>query len=239
MKNTEHYRVPIHDTDANNIASASAVLRYMQEAAHRQFEKHHPTLEELRRDGKAFLLSKLNMSIYQPIFAYEEVTAESWPCESKGVSFLRCGRVLRDNVIVAELSSIWALVNINEKKLLKVSDLDWDVTNDDPLELDIPARIKIPKDMPMSLVGERMIMYSDLDVNEHMNNTNYPDMLCDYLPDMKGRRVISISLNYASELQYGESAKIYLGMSDGAYFVRVIKENGVTGAEAEIVLDDI
>ena len=239
MKQIERYRVTIHDTDVNNIASASAVLRYMQEAAHMQFETQHPTLSELRQEGKAFILSKLNMSVYQPIYGYDIITAETWPCESKGVSFNRCSRILRDGNIVAELSSVWALVDINTRKLLRVTDLDWDVTTEPPLELDYPARIRIPKDIQLALVGERLILYSDLDLNEHMNNTNYPDMLCDYLPSMIGKRVISISISYASELHNGESVKMYVGENDGVYYIRVIKENGTVGAEAEIVLDEI
>lgn len=239
MKQIEHYRIPVHDTDLNNIVSASATLRYMQEAAHRQFETQHPTLDELRIQGKAFILSKLNMSIYNPIKAYDEIIVESWPCESKGVSFNRCGRILRDGNIVAELSSVWALVDIKTRRLLRVTDLDWNVPSDDPLELDSPARIRIPKDIQLALVGERLIAYSDLDINEHMNNTNYPDMLCDYLPSMKGKRVVSISINYASELSNGETVKIYYGESDGLYYMRTLKENGSVGAEAEIVLDEI
>lgn len=238
MKQIEHYRVPIHDTDVNRIASASAILRYMQEAANLQFENQHPTLDELRNNGKTFILSKLNMSVYQPIYGCDMITAETWPCESKGVSFNRCSRILRDGSIVAELSSVWALVDINTRRLLRVTDFSWNVENEPPLELDSPARIKIPKDMQLSLVGERFIVYSDLDINKHMNNTKYPDMFCDYLP-MIGRRVVSISINYASELHNGETVKIYLGENDGIYYIRAIKENGTVGAEAEILLDEI
>jgi len=239
MKQIEHYRVPIHDTDVNNVASASAVLRYMQEAAHLQFENQHPTLAELRQENKAFILNKLNMSIYQPIRAYDMITAETWPCESKGVSFNRCSRILRDGVIIAELSSVWALIDINSHKLLRVTDLVWDVENEPALELDSPARIRIPKDIQLSLVGERLIVYSDLDLNNHMNNTNFPDMICDYIPSMIGKRVISISINYAAELQSGETVKMYLGENDGVYYMRTVRENGTVGVEAEIVLDEI
>ena len=239
MKHIEHYRVPMHDTDVNSVATASAVLRYMQEAANRQFENRHPTLAELRRENKAFILNKLNMSIYKPIYAYEMITAETWPCDSKGASFNRCSRILRDGVIIAELSSVWALIDINSHKLLRVTDFVWDVENEPALELDSPVRIRIPKDIQLSLVGERLIVYSDLDLNNHMNNTNFPDMICDYLPSMIGKRVISMSINYASELSSGETVKMYLGENDGVYYVRTVKENGVIGAEAEIVLDEI
>lgn len=239
MKNAENFRVPIHDADLNGIATASSVLRYMQEAAHMQFVKNPPTLEELRNGGKVFLLSKLNMSIYSPITAYDQIVAESWPCESKGVSFNRCGRILRGGVIVAELVSVWAFMDLSERRLLKTSDFSWNVTNEEPLELDFPTRIKIPKDIQLILVGERQIVYSDLDGNGHMNNTKYPDMLCDFLPSMKNKRVAVISLNYTSELPLGENIKIYLGENDGTYYFRTVKEDGMTGAEAEMILEDI
>ena len=37
--------------------------------------------------------------------------------------------------------------------------------------------------MNLSLVGEHTVEYSDVDVNRHLNNTKYPDMLCGFLPD--------------------------------------------------------
>jgi len=239
MKHSEKYRVALYDSDVNNIISASHVLRYMQETADLQCAGTNFNTNKLRVEGKAFILSKMSMSIYEPIYAYDRITAQSWPCESKGVSFNRCSRILRGDIIVAELATIWAFVNLGDRKLIRVADCDFDIPMDEPLDLDIPARVRIPKNVDLTLVGERTAMYSDIDINDHVNNATYPDMLCDFIPDMKGRRVISIIINYINEMPFGETVKVYSTEYDGTYYFRTIRENGSTGVEAEIVVDEV
>jgi len=239
MKHTENYRVAIHDTDVNNIVSASAVLRYMQEAGNLQCEGTNADTKKLRAEGKAFILSKLSMNIYKPLYAYDQIIAQSWPCDSKGMSFNRCARILRDGNIIAELATVWAFVNLNDRKLIRVTDFDVDMSLDEPLELDMPARVRIPRNAELSLVGERTAMYSDIDINNHVNNTNYIDMLCDFIPNMKGLRVISVIINYINEMPLGETVKVYSLENDGTYYFRTIRENGSTGVEAEIVIDEL
>ena len=47
-----------HDLDLNDIASPSAVLRYMQEAAYMQMQYCKPTMDDLRAENKVFVVSR-------------------------------------------------------------------------------------------------------------------------------------------------------------------------------------
>ena len=68
-----------------------------------------PSNEELREQGKAFLLSRINMSLYHPLFAGDDIEAFSWGCESRGVSFNRCYQLRRGGEVIAEAASVWGL----------------------------------------------------------------------------------------------------------------------------------
>ena len=57
MKWTEYIKVSPHDTDINTVVSASSLIRYMQDAANSQLHNLGPSNEDLRADGKAFILS--------------------------------------------------------------------------------------------------------------------------------------------------------------------------------------
>jgi acyl-ACP thioesterase len=143
-------------------------------------------------------------------------------------------------MIVAEAVSVWALCGVQDKKLHRVTEFDFGYRTDDMIELDMPARFKIPDDVEMRLVGERTVEYADIDINGHMNNTHYPDILCSYIgADMRGQRVISMGISYISEAPLGETLKIYSGVSDGVYYVRTVRESGQTNVEAEIMLEAI
>lgn len=240
MKWSGEYRIIAGDVDCNDIVSASSIFRYMQEAANSAMEADGPSYNELFDQGLAFILSRMRMSSYSPIRAHDNVVVQSWACESRGVQWNRCYRILRDGMIVAEAVSVWALCGVHDKKLHRVNEFDFGYRTDDMIELDMPARFKIPDDVEMKLVGERTVEYADIDLNGHMNNAHYPDVLCSYIgTDMRGQRVISMGISYVSEAPLGETLKIYSGVSDGVYYVRTKRENGQVNVEAEIMLEAI
>ena len=237
----ENKTVSPHDLDINNILSASGVLRFLQDAAYSQMYHNPPTMDELRAEGKIFILSRVAMSIYAPAYVQEKLVSQSWACESKGFSFNRCCRLMRGEETIAELCAVWALVDADSRRLLRVEDYGQTYENEPMLTLDAPSRIRIPRDVPLSLVGEYAVSYNDADINLHINNTNYPDILCGFLPDMKGKRVSKISIAYVHEAPLGESIKIYLtrGDEDDSYYLRTVRADGQVNVEAYLELDRI
>ena len=240
MRWTENYIVNSHDPDMNNVVSVSGLMRYMQDVANCQMEGEKPSYNDLLQQGKAFVLSRLRMSIYHPLYNHDKIEAQSWACESSGASFNRCYCIKKDGVIVAEATSVWALLDIKTRRLCRVSDFENGYSTDEMLQLDLPARFRIPQEIPLSLVGERCVEYQDVDMNHHINNTRYPDILCGYLPTMEGMRVIKIEINYISEAPLGEAIKVYMGTAgEGTYYFRTVRGSGKTNVEAEIVVEEI
>lgn len=239
MKHTEFFKINSHDTDYNGILRPSCVMRYMQETANLQLNSYHPNLYELNEDNKSFLLGRSSMSVYAPLHNFEDIKVETWACEGKGVTFLRCGRIYRDDVIVAEIITNWALVDRVNQRFLRHGEIEFGFGTDEPLELDMPRRINIPAELKLSLVGERTIYYGDVDLYGHMNNTNYPDMLCAFLPAMKDKMVVRCSISFLHDAPLGETLKIYLASDTDTYYFRTVKEDGTVNIEAELILEDI
>lgn len=234
---SEPKTVSPHDLDENNIASASAILRYLQDSAYGQMYNNPPSMDDLRRDGKTFLLSRIAFTSYQPLKVYDKLISQSWACESKGASYLRCGRLLRGDDVVAELMAIWALIDIPSKRLLRVSEYPQPYTNEPPLELEMPTRLRIPKDAEMSLLGEYTVFYRDVDLNRHINNTNYPNILCSMLPDMSGKRVTKAVINYNHEAALGNTIQVYSmphASDPDTVLFRTVRPDGQTNVEAEM-----
>jgi acyl-ACP thioesterase len=104
-------------------------------------------------------------------------------------------------------------------------------------------KAKIAKDAIMTEVGNRKIMYSDIDYNMHMNNTRYPDMLCDYLSEMtdesQAYRVSALSLSYLKESRLGATLTVTRSErgEDGTVSVRTLNESGETCLEAVVGLE--
>ena len=239
MKWNEEYKVGSHDLDLNRTASASAVMRFMQEAANCHMEGMTPSYDDLFDRGYAFILSRFSMSVYAPLYLHDRITASSWACESRGVSHNRCYSIRRGDQLIAEAVSVWALVNTQTGRLTRVGDVELNYGEDEMLELDMPTRFKLPAELKLSLVGERPTVYADVDMNRHMNNTHYADILCGFIPEMAGRRVISAVFSFVNEAPLGENIKIYMGRYDGSYFFQTKREDGSVNIEARIDAEEI
>lgn len=242
MKYTHTYTTRWHDTDANRKLRASKILMYLQETGNLQCREYGIDLDRLRDEkGVAFILSSISLKIHRPVSAFEKIDVSTWCREAKGFSFLRFFDLKTGDEIVAQASSIWALVDIHEKTLVRASD---DMTPHFPYDEPIPAenlppRARISKTDILEKLGDRKICYSDIDYNNHMNNTNYPDMLCDFVPDMSGKFVKEISLSYLKEAPYGETLGIFGSHDGGTYKFRTQNAAGETCLEAIMTLGDI
>lgn len=243
MKYTHTYTTKWHDTDANRVLRASKILMYFQETANIQCAKFGMPLDELRDiEGVGFILSQLSMRIMKPVTAYKEIEVSTWCKEAKGFSFLRFFEMRVGGEVVALASSTWALVDINSKTLVRADRLEnshfpYDTPIDNAL---LPPRARIGKGEGLGVVGERTIAYSDIDYNMHMNNTNYPDMLCDFLPNMQGKFVSEMSLSYIKEAPLGATLTVSRALREDGYFeLRTTNFAGETCLDAIVKLSDI
>ena len=228
--------VDIHDVDHNGILKASCALKYMQNAAQAQLNSNGMSYDELKAEGRAFILSKIKLEIYKPLSAYQPYVASSYPCESRGYSFLRCYSLERDGEIVARAASIWALVDINNRSLVRVNDFDLRL----PIlpHNDITFGIMRMPVEGLADVGGYGVHYGDVDQNKHMNNTRYPDMYSTYLP-LDGRMISSVTIHYTNEAPMGEKLRVQRAVTDGAYFFRTVRSDGKVNSEAKITLAEL
>ena len=245
MKWVENYRVSAQDVDLSRVATASAMMRFMQDAANCHMEGAGPSYDELFDGGRAFVIARFAADLLAPIRSHDEITVETWAAPSRAASFNRCYRALRGGEVVARASSVWALVDIASGALLRVDECGIDYGVDDALEVDAPIRFRIPADASLREVGRHTVRYSDVDVNRHMNNTKYADLLCSYLPDggdlpaLDGRRVRSLSIAYSAEAPLGGEIAIFHAEADDAHYFRTVRGDGKTNVEARMTLCEV
>jgi acyl-ACP thioesterase len=197
------------------------------------------SLDELRdKRGLAFILSKITLAIRKPLYAFEDIEVQTWTSPSRGYSFIRNFRILRGEDIIAEAYTVWALVDINNKSFCRVEESGYSFIDEEPLELEFPARFRLPKGLTLSPLGKRKIVYSDLDYNMHMNNTKYPDMLCDYMPIEDTGRICGMTLSYLNEAAFGDTLELSGAELDGTYYFKTVDTEGKTCLEAQVFLED-
>lgn len=218
---SESYVTKWHDTDANRVLRPSAMLTYFEETADRHVRSLGKSLDDMRDENRlGFILSRINMIFHEPVGADEALDVETWTSAGRGFSTERSFRALANGRVVAEGFSTWALVNVDTRRPVKMSEYPLTFHHEKPLALDIPIRVTFPKEIPFAEIGTRKIVYSDIDYNMHMNNTRYPDMLCDFIPDVTEKRVHHVVLSFVHEAAYGRTLTIFRAEANGKYYFR-------------------
>ena len=227
----------IHDVDHNGIVRASSLMRYIQSAAQTQLTLNGMSYDELKDMKRAFILSRIKLEFTEPVRAYEPITAITYPCESRGYSFLRCYALEKNGRTIGRAVSMWALIDTETRALVKVNDFELGLDTHEPHSLAL-TRFTMPT--AIREVGTYTVNYGDLDQNCHMNNTRYPDMYSNFLP-LDGMRIRSISINYKNEAPRG--AKLRVERADAidgrTYYFRTVREDGQVNTEAEIELEEV
>ena len=237
MKFSIDYTTRWHDTDASRLVRPSALLVYMQETSNRHVAQSGMSLDALRDErGLAFILSKIRIAFHRPLSAFEDIRVETFTCPSRGYASTRGFRVLSGGNVVAEADTLWALVDINDKSLRKTDESGYLFDDEEPLVLDLPTRTRAPSSVELYEVGKRAILYSDLDYNMHMNNTRYPDMLCDYMPIEQVSRIKGMTLSYLREAAFGDTLTVLRGKDGGNYYFKTVNDQGQTCLEAVITV---
>lgn len=227
--------VDIHDVDFNGVARFSSLMRYIQAAAQSQLTESGLSYEELKAKNRAFIISRIKVEFEMPVRAYDRLEAVSFPCHSRGYSFLRCYQLLKNGASIGRAASVWALVDTEGGGLVRVNDMELGLTAEDPLDLTV-KHFSLPSEMVR--VGTYTVNYADADQNMHMNNTRYPDMYSNFLP-LEGRRIRSASIAYMNEARIGERLTVERAYKDGCYYFRTVREDGKVNAEAQLELTEI
>lgn len=212
MRYIENYEVTCHDVDVNNNMKPSLVLRYMQETANHQMRDRKPSYYDLFFAGKSFIITRITIEIYEQLHQYDQFEVATWRCQEKGATFIRCYEITCRGRIMARGYSVWAVTDHRTGKLCKASEVDIsNYDTDEPLQLDLPTRFRLPKTIEYTKAGEKEVFYSDVDMNLHMNNTHYPDMLWNFIPDVISKEVTSLNLRFMKEAPLGGRIEVYLG----------------------------
>ena len=227
MKHIENYTVRWHDTDAMRELRPTALLALMQETSNLQFVASGRSLDAIRdSEGTGFVVSRLAFDVLRPVGAFENVRVETFTCKGRGYTFPRGFEVFCGEELVARCHSLWALVNVADRSLVKCADFPLTFGDEPELATATPLRFRVPSDLAFEAVGERRITFADLDYNMHMNNTKYPDMVCDFLPDPANLRVVGMSLAYHREAAYGDTLTVERAAAgEGVYYFRTKKDD--------------
>ncbi|WP_232381009.1 acyl-[acyl-carrier-protein] thioesterase [Paenibacillus tianjinensis] len=209
---TEDFTVHASDTDFQSKGKLSFLLDIMQRAADSAVGSLGLSIDKMLEARMGWMVITLIVDIHRLPLPNEMLKVHTWSKGNKGALWQRDYRIFDENSVeIASARSIWALVDIDKRKILRPSALPIAV---EPYLEDsvgsLPDKVVIPADVPLQEAYRYQVRYSGLDNNGHLNNARYVDLCCDALTleEWEESKLTGLQITYAQEAKYGEEISI-------------------------------
>ena len=183
-----------------------------------------------------WILARVWYRVTRPLHAGERLTISTWHRGASSLIVYRDYDLKVGNETVGEAVAAWVVADIDNRKMLRPSSIENIAISTPPEQVkDRQLRlIRCPKEKKH--VYDRTVRYSDLDVNGHMNNTRYADVLVDALTaqEMEGRFISELQLNYSQECKAGETMEISRLMGEDSCYIDGCSDDGKRRFEATV-----
>lgn len=240
-----NYHIELRDVDFTKKLKLSTLFSYFQDTASLASETLGCGIETLEKThGVAWVLTRIYVEILRHPILDEDITIETWPLEPGKLEFDRDFFVRDANgeVIVRAVSK-WVVMDLKERKL-KRSDAIGIHYPVDRTERAIPGKLRKLKVFGhLEAVYNKVIGYSDIDFNGHLNNSRFVDYImdCFSMDNHKTHTIRTIDLNFIQEALPGDAITLNKDtskMDEKFIYIEGINQTGQNLAFKSLILID-
>lgn len=200
MKHTTKITLYNSYFDINNRLTAKSILNIFQDVASIHGEElgvgYMPMLEK----SLYWVLSRIKFDILKMPSINQTVVVETWPHIKGRIDFDRDMRILsEDGEILVIGTSKWCVIDTINRTLQRTDNINY--IGEYCLDINYEGRFNkviLPND-GLKKVLDYEVGFSDLDHNEHMNNTNYANLV---LNAVETKVFNHFEINFINECKY-------------------------------------
>lgn len=215
-------KIRAFDVDANNRIKLSTIFDYFQDAASNHAEELKVGYSNLYKKGYFWVLywAKLDFLIYPKVM--DEVKIQTWGKKQFKFYSMRDFLMLDSNgEISCKATTAWLFLDAKSGRPKIMPEIFPEVTFlEGKSALDeLPEKFKNILDTER--IFSKEIKYSDIDLNEHVNNAKYIELLNDCYDDKfhNSHRTKSLTTLFLSQAKFGDSLQVSKGMHNRSHFI--------------------
>ncbi len=217
---SETFRIASYQTDLTARIRPSAILEIMQEMAGAHAEMLGVGRKLLDPMHLAWVLTRVEVQMERMPVSGETISVETFPMPNRRVFFPRYF-IFRDaqGRQIGCAGSMWVVLDVTSRKMASGTE----ITALMPDNRDLTAPMGMPATVEEvggeSVESLRVPVYSDLDVNGHVNNTRYLDWCCNALgiETMKQHAMCRFAVNFNQEILPDQEVRTVLHRDGDAF----------------------
>ncbi len=221
---TQEYCVRHNETDVTGRMSIPALGDCMLDIAGLHANEIAWGIDQLQRGGLTWVVAGMKFQIYRMPKIDSRFKIETHVSGYSRISTQRDFLAFDDNGKIAEVSSEWLIINMENRRPVFISDYVPQLEEVCIKEGALP-KFKHLRQGKAAVTEQyqRRILYSDIDINRHLYSMRYLQMALDSLDiDYLAQHQISdIDLNFLSEVLWGETVDVIRRSEDNAHQVEM------------------
>ncbi len=232
------FRLHSYEVDQKGRARADVLLSFMLDSAWAHANNSEFSYDALRKEGQLWVLSRFFSAFHAFPKWDDEINVETW---SRGTDRLFG---LRDFVIhsdseekLVSATSAWLVIDRKTSRIQRIDLLHSDFpVQKDKHELDVRLE-KLELTETSRTDFEHIVRYSDIDVNNHVNSSQYVKWILDSFPRsvLEEKDIRSLEINFLSEAQVGDKVIVSTSNQGDYFYCESIRENdGVELCRAKV-----
>lgn len=205
-------RIPAYYVSLNGQTKFYTLASILLESAAAHAALHGFGYHDMIRDKIYWVLSRFHVIMHSYPLMDEPILVETWPKGANKLFFVRDYRMLSgDNRLLASATTAWLILDGNTGRPQKIdasSDLhDFHIENLHAIE---PVPGKLPGIPEPDRHRPLIALYSDLDINKHVNAIKYIEWIQDCYDEKiyRSKNVKEFQINYQLETRFGEEVDI-------------------------------
>jgi len=202
---SKKFTIGLFDCDLYKRLRVSRLCEFFQETslAHLR-DQGFDYFAMIDKDKFSLVLSRIKLRISKLPFWGEDISISTWLKSYNPEKVAWCDFDVRDSQgnSVVQATSSWLLVNLEDGKAIPFAKGPYRFDLNPELSV-LPESIELlePPGMPKTVLVKD-VKYSDLDLNNHVNNCRYSDWVLDAISMEEIKRIRSIQLNYIQQVEY-------------------------------------
>lgn len=204
----KEFCVRYSELGSDALVSPARILAYWQDTTMQHSQTVGQSLRELSEAQLAWLLLSWRVEFSRFPAYGETLLAHTWATHFEGIYGYRdFDLVAQSGEVLAVASTVWVLVDASTGRMKRVTQQIADLYGTEPhhvFEAEQDWKMAAPESY--SDICEFEVLKSDLDTNQHVNNTNYVRMVQEVLPPDK--QIRRLWVNYKKPAMYDDTVVV-------------------------------
>jgi acyl-ACP thioesterase len=227
----QSFKVRTYDVDFRNQLKVNSIFYYMQDIASEHAKKLGAGWEVLQDAGLFWALSWVKIIFLDYPKFEDNIKIKTWPKGKYRLYALRDFLLSDDkNNIFCRAATAWLLVNVKSKRVNDLNNLPVEIpySPGENALTDLPGKITMQN--RKENVFNKQIVYTDIDMNLHVNNEKYIEFIlnCYSQEYYLGNNIKSLQVSFLSETKCGENLEISVNNvipGDETHFIEALNLN--------------